>query len=292
MEDFPIFDAHLHFSQGHLDEILASYEECGVRAGVNLWGAAGGKFNFMYHGDYEEFLKICRKRGLEKRFVNYYWPNYEGFGAAPEKFVANLCGDLRRFAKLGCRGLKVWKDLGMYIRFADGTPATMDDERLEPVWKTCAELRFGVSIHQTDPSQGWEKNCTTGLSRERLWKCRDAVILAHPEIRFILCHSANYIESVEKFGALLDKLPNANADLCPLERHNTLEEIRQFLEKYSTRLYVGGDLLMPENRTIDRKWNIEFLYGPWHTRLRSYNMSPETFKNVTWANGERDFLRA
>lgn len=41
----------MHYSQQYLDEALASYEECGVIGGINLWGSA--------HGIYERARSGC-----------------------------------------------------------------------------------------------------------------------------------------------------------------------------------------------------------------------------------------
>jgi hypothetical protein len=289
-ETCPLFDGHMHFSQNYLDEIIASYDECGVRGGINLWGSAYGHFE-VYTSDYAEFLRTCKARGLDRRFVNFYWPNWTIFGPEPERFVRDLCEDMRRFASLGCRGLKVWKDVGMYVFHRDGTPAVMDDERLEAVWKTASELNWTISVHMVDPSDGWSGNCKTGLSREEIFRRRDLVIERHPEITWILCHSANYIESVKRFGALLDRFPNVRADLSPLDKHDGREDIRAFLEKYAGRLYIGPDLGMPANRPPDRKWNWEEYYLPLRKYWAGFGVSDDALEKITWRNGWEHFLK-
>ena len=80
--DFPFFDGHMHFSQAYLDEVLASYDECGVQGGVNLWEP--------HFPDYAGFLKICDKRGLFKRFVQFYWPDWQLFGWQGNAFIRRL----------------------------------------------------------------------------------------------------------------------------------------------------------------------------------------------------------
>ncbi|MEI7904185.1 MAG: amidohydrolase family protein [Candidatus Firestonebacteria bacterium] len=283
----PLFDGHMHFSHAYFDQILASYDECGIMGGVNLWATA---YNGGYHSDYIEFLKECKKRRLNKRFVQFCWPNWTEFGWQPQVFVKNTCKAMRRYAGLGVRGMKVWKDLGMYIQFEDGAPALIDDERLEPLWKTASELNWTISVHMADPSHNWV--CRTGLTREMIFERRDRVLAAHPKLPFILCHSGNYIESVRKFGALLDRFPNVKSDLSPLEGNDNLKDIRAFLEKYADRLYLGTDLMMPEDRPPDRKWNIEEYMRPFRLRLSGYGLTKEAYDKITRKNGERDFLHA
>ena len=288
-ETFPIFDAHAHFSQAYLDQLLASYEQCGVAGGINLWwpdyhGAGDGDSHFA------DFLATLGRRGLS-RFVPFYWPNWRAFGWQPERFVEILCADMRRYAAMGCAGLKVWKDLGMFIVHPDGTPATMDDERLEPVWSAAAELGWTVAVHQADPSPNWAAKTRTGLLREEVFRRRDRVLAAHADLRFILCHNANDIESVQAWADLLERMPNCLADLSrdPL-RHDTLADVRAFLEAHADRILLGTDLLMPDDRPPDHEWNLENIYAPWRRRLLSFGLRDEVLHKITWGNGERLFL--
>lgn len=288
---FPMFDGHMHFSQAYLDEALASYDECGVIGGINLWGSAYGIYDaYTYPFDYLEFLKLCNTKNLGNRFVQFCWPDWNRFGRHPNRFVEEFTREMRQYADLGCRGLKVWKDLGMFIRHKDGSPALMDDPRLEPIWRTAASLEWTISIHQADPSRGWETNTKTGISRQELFERRDRVIAAHPEIPFILCHSGNYIESVEKFGQMLERFPNVNADLSPLDAYDTPQAIAAFLERYADRLYLGIDLAMPSNRPPDRPWNLNELYGPMRQVWLKYGIADEALEKIAWRNGQEHFL--
>ena len=283
--DFPLFDAHMHYPHAYLDQVLEAYEECGVKAGINLWLI---DFNGGYHSNYEEFLVDCNKRGLGNRFIQFFWPEWKEFGWNPDGFVKHTCSDMRRYAALGVRGMKVWKDIGMFNFFADGTPVYLDDERFIPVWKTVRELGWTISLHTADPSSHF--NPRTKASRELLFEKRDKVIAANPDIPFILCHSANYIEDVKKFAALLDRFPNVDSDLSQLENLGTDEQLKWLFERYSGRLYFGPDIGMPDNRPPDRKWNLEEGYLPWRKKLVDLGLTEATFKKITWENGAKRFL--
>ena len=287
---FPIFDAHQHYSQAYFDQILDSFTECGVKGGINLWGNYA-PFGLDYR-DYEGMLKAVADRNLDT-FVQFYWPNWKAFGWEPERFVKCLCRDMRRFAPMGCRGLKVWKDVGMFIIHPDGIPARMDDPRLDAVWETAGELGWTISVHQADPARAWTKPhfVRTGLSREQLFERRNRVLAKYPGIRFILCHNGNDAENVRAWGALMDDFPNCVSDMNrdPLE-HDTLSDTQAFLEKYADRVLFGTDLGMPDDRPPDRKWNMEELFLPWRRRLIAYGLTDDTLRKLTWENGERLFL--
>ena len=69
---FPLFDGHMHWSQTHIEESMASFNECGVIGGINLWAAASAQYNSVFKSDYAEFLHIYRDRGLFYRFAQFY----------------------------------------------------------------------------------------------------------------------------------------------------------------------------------------------------------------------------
>ena len=285
--DFPIFDAHLHFSQAYLDQILSSFDRCGVKGGISFWAAGVGCGTYLL--DYAEFLQRLHARA-GTRFVSFYWPDWTQFGWDSERFVATLCREMPRYAALGCRGLKVWKDLGMMIIHPDGTPARMDDPRLEPVWQTAAGLGWTIAVHQADPIESFKRLCRTGLTREELWSRRDRVIAAYPDLRFILCHSGNDVGRVANWAALMDRLPNA---LGEINRNPLLldraADVRAFCQTYRDRLLFGTDLAMPIERPPDHEWAVEHLYGPWRRTLLELDLDETTFRNVTWENGQRLF---
>lgn len=278
IEHFPIFDAHTHFSQAYLDQGQQSYAQCGVKAGAVIW----------HYSDFPDFIRLMGKQRLKKWTV-IYWPNWQEFGWRPEAFVKTLCADMKRYDKLGARGLKVWKDLGMYIIHPDGKPARMDDKRLEPVWETAAKLGWWVYAHQADPTSVWKTR--TGLTRDEIYARRDKVLAAWKEIRWVLCHNANDIESVKKFAALLDRFPHVISDFNrDYTLHDSLADTQAFLEKYADRVLFGPDAGMPDHRPPDFKWNWEECYLPWRKKLASWGLSDATFKKITWENGQRLFL--
>jgi len=283
---FPFFDGHVHFSQAYLDEILDCYAKCGVGGGLNLWNEVGNAYK-----DYAGFLRLCKKKGLFARYAQFYWPDWTAFGWQPKQFVSRLCREMRKYNDMGAVGLKVWKDLGMMIHHNDGTPAVMDDERLEPVWKTAEDLKWCIAVHQADPAGYFEEHTRSTLTRKELWQRRDNVISAHPNIQWILCHSGNDVDTVEDFAAELDKFPTLRSDLRRLYLLGGAEKVRPFLEKYADRLYIGVDLTMPKDRPPDVKWTYDEVYSPWRDELLSLGLSKEAFEKITWANGFNHFLK-
>ncbi len=288
-ETFPLFDAHVHFSQAFLDQTMASLNRCGVAGGIVIWGGGYPEFP-AYQQDYTEFLTVMRARGLDRRFLPVYWPAWHLFTWQSERFVRETCENIRRYAEMGARGLKVWKDLGIFDVHADGSPAVMDDQRFEPIWQTCAELGWFISVHQADPSHGFLERSRTKITREEIFERRDRVIAAHPEITFILCHDCNYIEDLGKFAELLDRYPNVYSDGMCAGFYTLPGNTLAFLERYADRIMLGTDLAMPENRPPDANWNWNDCYLRHRRRLVGLGLTPSAFDKITCQNGRRLFM--
>ena len=56
----------------------------------------------------------------------------------------------------GAQGLKVFKNYGMDLKYANGERVHVDDPEFDAVWEKCAELRIPVLIHIADPQEFFE----------------------------------------------------------------------------------------------------------------------------------------
>jgi hypothetical protein len=54
--------------------------------------------------------------------------------------------------KNGAQGLKIFKDFGMDLKYANGQRAHVDDPEFDPVFEKYAELKIPVLIHVAEPS--------------------------------------------------------------------------------------------------------------------------------------------
>ena len=52
----------------------------------------------------------------------------------------------------GARGLKIFKNLGLSVKRANGARVPLDDAELDPVWAACARLEVPVLIHTGEPA--------------------------------------------------------------------------------------------------------------------------------------------
>ena len=123
-----------------VDELLALMDRRNVATVVNLDGM---------HGDELEANLSRYDRAHPTRFVTFCQLDWSLL-ARPDG-EALLAEQLRDCARRGARGLKVWKNLGLTVRDADGTLVLPDDERVVRTLALAGTLGLPVLIHVADP---------------------------------------------------------------------------------------------------------------------------------------------
>jgi predicted TIM-barrel fold metal-dependent hydrolase len=104
-----------------------------------------------------------------------------------------------------------------------------DDDRLDPVWRKCAELKIPANVHIADHPSCWQplgpnQERTPDfqhfnlygkdvLSFEELIARRDRMLAKHPQTTFIACHLGNQGHDLESLAKALDKYPNLFVDI-------------------------------------------------------------------------------
>lgn len=268
MHSRPVFDAHVHFlpdAAGLMAEVMEANNLCGV-ANLGVLERAGVSFG--------ESMRAFRTV-LGERMV--YFPSPD-FRDVKPGFGQRMGDELARKVEGGARGLKIFKDLGLRHRDADGHLIAVDDPRLDPLWAAAGELGVPVLIHVADPvaffepltpeNERWDE-----LQRHPDWhfagaefpghdtllEQRNRIIERHPRTTFIGAHLGNYPEDLSYVDQCLDRFPNFHVDtsarIGEIGRH-AAAEARAFFLKHQDRMLFGYDLVL---RPVDAGDSTELL---------------------------------
>jgi predicted TIM-barrel fold metal-dependent hydrolase len=198
--------------------------------------------------------------------------------AKKKTFFEDIVQDLEKAAKAGAQGVKVWKDIGMYVRDADGKLLKADDPRFDPFYRRCAELGLPVLIHTADEREYWQpltfNSFHYGLRDEKdqhhhnpempkweeLIRQRDALLKRHPKTQFIGAHMGSHSLDLKQLAETFDRYPNFNVDTAArqriLGRLNPVA-VRDFYTKYQDRILFGtDDLILYKGRKNKTSSNI------------------------------------
>lgn len=147
---YPFVDVHSHqdaeeMTPAQVDELVTAMDGLNMAVMVNLSGGSGELF--------QKGLANLRAKH-PKRFVQF--ANVDFSKISEPDFGENAARQLEQDVKNGAQGLKVFKNLGMFVKDANGKRVQTDDPRIDPVWAKCAELGIPVLIHVGEPMSFWQ----------------------------------------------------------------------------------------------------------------------------------------
>jgi predicted TIM-barrel fold metal-dependent hydrolase len=304
---FPFIDIHSHHwnpTPGHVEDLINGMDSINLRILVNLSGGTG-----------EELRKtVATMKGrYPNRFVVFANMSYDdldtpGFG---KRAAARLEQDVKN----GAQGLKIFKDFGMELKYANGQRVHVDDPEFDPVFEKCAELKIPVLIHVAEPSaffdpwdysnERWlELKQFPGRARpssvyplfETLMAERNHLFANHPKTNFIAAHLAFHGNDLARLGKLFDTYPNVNADIAAVlaELGRQPYSAHDFLVKYQDRVLMGKDIYEVEEykwyfRCLETRDEYFDYYRKRHAfwRIYGFEVPDDVLKKVYYKNALR-----
>ena len=161
--------------------------------------------------------------------------------------------------------VKIYKEVGLELKKADGNWLMPDDPIFDPIYAYMADKGKPMLSHFAEPLAAWlpldeQSVHYSYYSRHPEWHfytqkdipAHEAVIAArsrvlekHPNLVMIGAHLGSLEHDVKVLGAYLDQYPNFNVDIAArsadLSRQPT-EEVRAFFFKYQDRVLYGSDI--------------------------------------------------
>jgi len=253
-----IIDAHTHVLPQWAGLAVRVMDNAGIETSVTLgWQDAWGE-------TLEETLKVfSRYPGRFLQLCNLNWQGIDDPG-----WGAREADSVEAAVEMGAGGLKIFKDLGLEVKTADGEFLRVDDRRLDPVFERAGSLGVPVLIHSADPVWFWrplnDENFWKGVlqggyehwmyyrrkfpCREELLGERDNLAARHRNTVFVAPHMASLADDPLTFEETLEAHPNLYADfsarLPAMVRTPRRREIwREILLNHPDRILFGTDLI-------------------------------------------------
>jgi predicted TIM-barrel fold metal-dependent hydrolase len=306
---YPVVDIHSHqptpIAPEELDKVVASMDALNLKVLVNLSGGSGDRLRKGI-----EAIRASRHAGRMVLFANVDFRSGVGPG-----FGARAAAQLEADIKAGALGLKIFKDLGLRLRKADGSRLAVDDPELDPIWDTCGRLGVPVLIHTAEPAPFFDPIDNTNerwlelaLYPERRYPAgqfprfeeliaeRDRMFAKHPQTRFIMAHMGYHANDLARLGRLLDRLPNVSADVAAVlvELGRQPRTAAAFVTKYQDRILFGKDSYQPDEypyywRTFETADEYFDYYRDYHAfwKLYGLDLPDEVLRKLYSANARR-----
>ena len=241
-------------------EILQVMDAKNVRMMINLTGGYGPLL--------EETIRHWQTPHPD-RFIVFTEPWYEKI-TTPNypKFQAD---QLESAKKIGAKGLKVLKRLGLYLRenVTTGPLVKVDDRRFDKMWDAARALDMPVAIHVSDPEAfffptdrfneryeelsahpDWSFHGRDFPSNAELQEARNRVMARHPGTKFVALHVSDS-ENLPYVSECLDRYPNMYVDIAARigELGRQPRMAGKFFDKYQDRILFATDATPHGNET-------------------------------------------
>lgn len=289
---FSAVDVHSHLptpiAGADLDRVVQAMDRLNLGVLVNLSGGSGDRLR--------EGLDAIRTSPHAGRIVLFANIDFsKGVGAG---FGRTSALQLEQDIRAGALGLKIFKDLGLHVKRADGPRLRLDDPELDPIWATCARLEVPVLIHAGDPAAFFdpidfrnERWLELALFADRRYQAssfprfdelmheRDRVFARHPKTRFILAHMGWHANDLGRLAKLLDRFPNVYPEVAAVlyDLGRQPRAAREFLVKYKDRVLFGKDSFQPDEypyywRTFETADEYFDYYRDYHASWKLYGL--------------------
>ncbi len=264
---FPAIDFHIHYNTlwQPMDTVLADMAESNVRYAVNMLGES------FPQAEIEPVFKVYEKGG--RHFFHFSGLDYRRID--DPDWSSYVEKKLQEDVKLGIKGIKIYKELGLSYRDAGGNLILPDDERLKPVWNTAAELKLPVLYHIADPlpafgkiepsneyydslkaSSKWWWGAPGFPSHEELIQAAFRLAEQNKNTNFIFPHCASLTHDLRRVTKFLSRNSNAYVDISA--RLNTLARqpysARDFIMANPDKIIWGTDDMWPNRGEVYQHW--------------------------------------
>jgi len=269
---YPFVDVHSHqwnLPSMDLDSLITAMDSLNMAVLVHLSGRGIDLLRNPQKRDAAAELAYLKAslENVRKHSPNrvVIFTNISYVGIDDSDWGERMARQIESDVKLGVKGLKIYKDLGLTVKDGSGKRVPVDDPRLDPIWAKCGELGIPVLIHSADPAPFWrprdkynERWLELKLKPERYrdpnlyppWEQiireQHNVFRKHPETVFINAHLGWLGNDLARLGKLLDECPNVYAEMGAVlyELGRQPRFARQWLIQYQDRILFGKDITL------------------------------------------------
>jgi uncharacterized protein len=304
---FPFIDIHNHqgdMGATQLTALIKEMDKLNMAVMNNLSGRGFGGGADVLQKSLESI-----KLNYPNRFILF--TNIDFNGMDDPQWTANAVAGLEKDVKLGAKGLKIYKSLGLSAKDKSGKRIAIDDPRIDPVWAKCGELGIPVLIHAADPKAFWQpidslnerwlelklhpgrRHDTDPIKWETVIAQQHNIFRKHPKTKFINAHLGWYGNDLKKLGQLMDEFPNMYTEIGAVisDLGRQPRAAKAFLTKYQDRVLFGKDAWVPEEyETYFRVLETEDEYFPYHKRYHAFwkmyglGLSDDILKKIYYKN--------
>jgi len=180
-------------------------------------------------------------------------------------FAKNAVGQLDKNFDEGAIAVKIWKNVGMEIKDAQGHYIMPDNPALEPIYRDIAAHGKTLVAHLAEPDSCWKALDPTSPdysyykehpewhmyvkpgapTKDEILRARDHLVEENPNLRVVGAHLGSMESSFDELGRRFDRYPNFAVDMAarmPYVMMLPRDRAIAFITQYQDRLIYATDL--------------------------------------------------
>ena len=285
-----MIDSHIHFGDDS-PEVLAFLDEhdlkllniCVVLDSSRDWRAQANLYGDLANRHPNRFA-WCTSFDLPQPTDNQ---------TDQADYVDRVCAELAEDFANGAIACKIWKNIGMEQRKADGSFMLPDDPLLDPILDFVAKRDRTLLCHIAEPLECWMPLNPDGVhygyysrnpewhmygktdfpSHTMLMAARDHMVEKHPKLRVVGAHFGSHEYSMAEVAKRLDRYPNYAVDISArlgdIARQDT-EVVRDFLIQYADRVFFGTDFVLSQPLSMMQSETRQNVLNDWRDNYRTH----------------------
>jgi predicted TIM-barrel fold metal-dependent hydrolase len=206
----------------------------------------------------EDFVKSSGGQGALCTTFNPY-------PFAQQDFDKTAIGQLNQNFAEGAIAVKIWKNVGMEIKDAQGHYIMPDNPAFEPIYRDIAGHGKTLVAHLAEPDSCWKAldpaspdyvyykqhpewhmyKKPGAPTKEEILRARDHLVEGNPKLRVVGAHLGSMESNFDELGQRFDRYPNFAVDMAarmPYVMMLPRDRAIAFLTKYQDRLIYATDL--------------------------------------------------
>jgi predicted TIM-barrel fold metal-dependent hydrolase len=262
-------------------------------------------------------------RGSDGRVV--LCTTFDPYQFADPKFAEQAIEQLNEDFACGAVAVKIWKNLGMEIKRADGSFLMADDPIFALIYEDIEKHNRTLLAHLGEPDVCWQPPDPNNPeldyfrdnpkwymylhpdypSKKQILLSQDHILELNPHLRFVGAHLGSMESDVDQIAARLDKYPNfavETGDRLYDFLRQPREKVTAFLMKYQDRVLYGTDLILPRGadraaldrwrKTYARDWGLfstDQTFEIEGRKFRGLNLPPSVLRKIFHDNALKWF---
>jgi hypothetical protein len=180
-------------------------------------------------------------------------------------FTADSIKQIDENFNQGAIAVKIWKNIGMEIKNAQGKFIMPDDPKFAPIYRDIAKHGKTLMSHVAEPDVAWgppdpadpswsyyQENPQWFLykrpgfpTKKEILDARDHILAQNPDLRMVGVHLGSMEKDLDGIAKDFERYPNFSIDTAARMEYLMLaptDTVRNFLIKYQDRVLYGTDL--------------------------------------------------